>query len=75
MRLKSKLPALMDKQGIDQKTLAAKTGLSPTTVGKIYNNHFKAIETHTVTTLMRHFKLKRLDDLFEVVSEDPDTAS
>lgn len=72
MKLKSKLPALMGKQGIDQKTLAAKTGLSPTTVGKIYNNHFKAIDIHTVTALMKHFKLKRLDDLFEVVIEEGD---
>lgn len=70
MKLKSKLPDLMEKQGIDQKTLAAKTGLSPTTVGKIYNNHFKAIDIHTVTTLMKHFKLKRLDDLFEVAAEE-----
>lgn len=70
MKLKSKLPALMEKQGIDQKTLAARTGLSPTTVGKIYNNHFKAIDTHTVTTLMKHFRLKRLDDLLEVVWEN-----
>lgn len=68
--MKSKLPALMEKQGIDQKTLAARTGLSPTTVGKIYNNHFKAIDTHTVTTLMKHFRLKRLDDLLEVVWEN-----
>ena len=70
MKLKSKLPALMEKQGIDQKTLAARTGLSPTTVGKIYNNHFKAIDSHTVTALMKHFRLKRLDDLLEVVWED-----
>lgn len=70
MKLKSKLPALMEKKGIDQKTLAARTGLSPTTVGKIYNNHFKAIDNHTVTALMKHFRLKRLDDLLEVVWED-----
>lgn len=74
MRLKSKLPALMEKQGIDQKTLAARTGLSPTTVGKVYNNHFKAIDTHTVGMLMKHFKLKRLDDLFEVAWEEDDAA-
>lgn len=72
MRLKSKLPSLLQKQGIDQKTLAAKTGLSPTTVGKICNNHFKAIDTHTVAALMKHFKLKRLDDLFEVIWEEED---
>jgi len=71
--MKSKLPYLLQKQGIDQKTLAARTGLSPTTVGKIYNNHFKALETHTVTTLMKYFKLKRIDDLIEVVLEDEDS--
>lgn len=70
--VKSKLRSLLEKQGIDQKTLAARTGLSPTTVGKIYNNHFKALETHTVTTLMKYFKLKRIDDLIEVVWEDED---
>lgn len=70
--MRSKLRSLLEKQGIDQKTLAARTGLSPTTVGKIYNNHFKALETHTVTTLMKYFKLKRIDDLIEVVWEDED---
>ncbi|MEH1786509.1 MAG: helix-turn-helix transcriptional regulator [Nostoc sp.] len=70
--MKSKLPTLMEKQGIDQKTLAAKTGLSPTTVGKVYNNHFKAIDVHTVTALMKHFNLKRLDDLFQVIVEEDD---
>ena len=70
IKISYKLPALMGKQGIDQKTLAAKTGLSPTTVGKIYNNHFKAIDVHTVTVLMKHFQLKRLDDLFEVIMEE-----
>lgn len=68
--MKSKLRFLLEKHGIDQKTLAARTGLSPTTVGKIYNNHFKALETHTVTTLMKYFKLKRIDDLIEVVWEE-----
>ena len=70
--MRSKLRFLLEKQGIDQKTLAARTGLSPTTVGKIYNNHFKALETHTVATLMKYFKLKRIDDLIEVVWEDED---
>jgi DNA-binding Xre family transcriptional regulator len=74
MKLKSKLSMLMERQGIDQKTLAAKTGLSPTTVSKVYNNHFKAIDTHTVEALMRHFGLKKLDDLFEVVWESHDAS-
>jgi len=70
MKLKSRLPVLMEREGIDQKTLAAKTGLSPTTVGKIYRSHFRAIDTHTVEALMKHFGLKTLDELFEVVWDE-----
>ncbi len=70
MRLKSKLPALMEKEGIDQKTLAVKTGLSPTTVGKIYRSHFRAIDVHTIEALMMHFGIRSLDELFEVVWDE-----
>jgi DNA-binding Xre family transcriptional regulator len=52
MRIISKLPELMIQKGLDQKTLAAKTGLSPTTVGKIYRGHFDRIDNHTIKTLM-----------------------
>jgi hypothetical protein len=37
-----------------------------------FNNRFKAVDTHTVEVLMRHFDLKELDDLFEVVWESND---
>ena len=66
MKLKSKLPALMEKRGVDQKTVAAQTGLSPTTVGKLYRNHFDRIDNHTVTTLCKYFGCKKLDDLIEL---------
>ena len=72
MKLKSKLPELMKKRGLDQKTLAAKTGLSPTTVGKLYRNHFDRIDNHTVKTLCKYFGLHKLDDLLEVVWEEDD---
>lgn len=55
---------------MDQKTLAAETGLSPTTVGKLYRSHFNRIDNHTVVALLKRFKLTRLDDLIEVVIED-----
>lgn len=67
--MKSRLPELMERAKVDQKTLAARTGLSPTTVGKVYRNHFRAIDTHTVLALMQYFSLTSLDDLFEVVRE------
>jgi excinuclease UvrABC nuclease subunit len=47
--LKSKLPDLMKEKGVDQKTVAAATGLSPTTVGKLYRSHFDR-----TTTLLQH---------------------
>lgn len=74
MILRSKLPELMEAAGVDQKTLAAQTGLSPTTVGKLYRSHFNRIDNHTVVALLKRFKLTRLDDLIEVVMEGGDDA-
>lgn len=62
----------MKVKGIDQKTLAAETKLSPTTVGKLYRSHFDRIDNHTVTTLCRYFELKTLDELIELVWEKED---
>lgn len=73
MKLKSKLSALMEQKGVDQKTVAAATGLSPTTVGKLYRNHFERIDNHTVVQLCKYFKLRRIDELIELVWEDSDT--
>jgi len=70
--MKSRLPTLMADEDIDQKELAARTGLSPTTVGKIYRNHFNRIDNHTVMTLMKYFGLRRLDQLIEVIWEEDD---
>ena len=70
--MRCKLPELMREQDLDQKTLAAKTGLSPTTVGKLYRSHFDRIDNHTVTTLCRYFGLRKLDELFELIWEEDD---
>jgi len=70
--MKSRLPTLMADEDIDQKELAARTGLSPTTVGKIYRNHFNRIDNHTVMALMKYFGLRRLDQLIEVIWEEDD---
>lgn len=72
MKLKSKLPALMKEKGVDQKTVAAATGLSPTTVGKLYRSHFDRIDNHTVIQLCRYFQIRNLDDLIEIVWEPED---
>lgn len=70
--MKSKLPDLMKEKGVDQKTVAAATGLSPTTVGKLYRSHFDRIDNHTVMTLCKYFGLRKLDDLLELVWEAED---
>lgn len=72
MKLKSRLPALIAAKGVDQKTVAAETGLSPTTVGKLYRSHFDRIDNHTVTQLCKYFGLTKLDELIELVWEPED---
>ena len=72
MKVICKLAALMDAQDIDQKTVATQTGLSPTTVGKLYRGHFNRIDNHTVMSLCRFFKLKTISDLIEIQWEDED---
>lgn len=62
----------MHDRGLDQKTLAAQTGLSPTTVGKIYRGQFNRIDNHTVTTLCLYFGLKSIADLIEIKWEKND---
>ena len=75
MRLKSKLPVLMERKGVDQKTVAAATGLSPTTVSKFYRNQLDRFDRRTIATLCEYFGCKRLDDLIELLPGDDDADS
>ncbi len=72
MKMISKLPKLMDSRGLDQKTVAAETGLSPTTVGKIYRSQFNRIDNHTIKTLCLYFGLKSISELIEIQWEKDD---
>lgn len=74
MKLISKLPDLMKQRGVDQKTVALQTGLSPTTVSKLYRNHLDRFDSRTVTTLCKYFELKTLSDLLEIDRESSDDA-
>jgi putative transcriptional regulator len=72
MKIISKLPTLMDSKGLDQKTLAVETGLSPTTVGKIYRGQFNRIDNNTVMVLCQYFELKTISELIEIEWEKDD---
>jgi putative transcriptional regulator len=72
MKMISKLPELMRSRKLDQKTLAERTGLSPTTVGKVFRNHFDRIDNHTAMTLCKFFGLKSISELIEIEWEDSD---
>lgn len=60
----------MEERGLNQKQVAEATGLSPATIGKIYNNQFNRIDNHTVTALCKYFGLKSISELIEVKLEE-----
>lgn len=68
----SKLPGLLQAAQIDQKTLATQTGLSPTTIGKIFRGHFDRIDNHTIKVLAKYFELRSISQLIEIEWEDGD---
>ena len=48
---------------LSQRQLAKDTGLSPTTVHKLFTNKFERVDAHTVETLCEYFD-KEIGDLF-----------
>ena len=74
MKMISKLPELMEKKGIDQRTLSYHTNLSPTTVGKVYRGQFSRIDNQTFKTLCLYFGLKSISELIEIEWEKDDVA-
>ena len=66
MKVISKLKHLCERDGISQKRLAEVTGISPTTIGKIYRSHFDRIDCNTVTVLCSHFRCRSINELIEI---------
>ncbi len=64
--MRSRLKELMERDGVNQKDLAAQTGISPTTIGKVYRNQFTRIDCDTVLKLYKRFNCSTLTDLLEV---------
>jgi putative transcriptional regulator len=71
MKVICKLKQIMDADGLSQLEVAEATGLSPTTVGKLYRNQFERIDKATLITLCQYFR-KGIGDLFEVIFEEGD---
>jgi DNA-binding Xre family transcriptional regulator len=72
MKVISKLPGLIKAANLDQKTLASKTGLSPTTVGKLCRGHFDRIDNGTIEKLCLFFGLKSINQLIDIEWEEND---
>lgn len=66
-----KLKRLMEDEGLNQLQVSEATGLSPTTVGKLYRNQFERIDKATLITLCKYFRVG-IEQLFEVVFEEED---
>ena len=61
------LPNLMASRGINQKDLAVVTGLSPTTISKLYRNQIDRFDRKTLLILLDYFQCDSLSELLEIV--------
>jgi len=62
-----RLPQLMEARGINQKQLAAATGLSPTTVSKLYRNQLDRFDKNTLLAICKYFECRSINELIEIV--------
>jgi putative transcriptional regulator len=61
-----KLSELMSAKGINQKQLSIETGLSPTTISKLYRNQLDRFDKKTILTLCKYFECKSVNELIEI---------
>jgi transcriptional regulator with XRE-family HTH domain len=60
-----RLKELMDKKGISQLELSEKTGLAPTTIGRLYRNQASRFDVSTLEKLAGYFQLTTITELLE----------
>jgi transcriptional regulator with XRE-family HTH domain len=60
-----KLKELMDEKGISQLELSEKTGLAPTTIGRLYRNQASRFDVSTLEKLAEYFQLSTVTELLE----------
>jgi transcriptional regulator with XRE-family HTH domain len=61
-----KLKELMDTQGISQLELSERTGLAPTTIGRLYRNQASRFDVSTLEKLAEYFQLTSITELLEL---------
>ncbi len=61
-----KLKELMDEHGINQLELSEKTGLAPTTIGRLYRNQASRFDVVTLEKLAVFFELTTITELLEL---------
>lgn len=69
MKLICKLRQLCEARGLTQMQLSKDTGLSPSTVGKLYRNTVTRIDENTILTLCKYFNLNGLEELLQIEKE------
>ncbi|PLZ94344.1 transcriptional regulator [Fischerella muscicola CCMEE 5323] len=69
MDVKCKLRDYMDNQDLTQQEVAARTGLSPTIIGRLYHNRFSRLDNQTVIKICKLFNVS-LGDMFFIDEED-----
>lgn len=62
----SKLPQLLKDRNLSLTAVAARSGLSHQTIGKIYRNHFDRLDVATIESLCRCLGLRSINELLEV---------
>ncbi len=60
----------MDSKNISQLELAEKTGLAPSTVGRLYRNQVSRIDTSTLLAIGKFFELKSVSQIIEFELDD-----
>ncbi|MBE9085782.1 helix-turn-helix transcriptional regulator [Tolypothrix sp. LEGE 11397] len=66
MKVLCKLKELMDEKGISQLELSEKTGLAPTTIGRLYRNQSSRFDVSTLEKLADFFQLTTITELLEL---------
>ncbi|MHC0068649.1 helix-turn-helix domain-containing protein [Nostoc sp. UIC 10890] len=65
MKVVCRLKELMEVEGINQNQLAQKTGIAPSTIGRLYRNASTRYDDQTLVALAKYFRLEKMDDLIK----------